>query len=278
MAEPFSIAASIVGVTVPALHGTRLLLDILLEIKDAPKTITRLLDEVRSVDAALNLLKRVEEREWILLGTTVAEESKTTISTYQKACDLFRTDLERWTKHSEDGKLAWRDRANVGFWKKSSIKAMSEQLQNCKLSINTVISIATLYSSVRNSHLTEEIKNSISLKQNEVNGAITTTDNQLVVLQNRLEELELSSDEEEEIMSARGKDEALQRMKNERDALDTSRKLLQELLVKSQEESVAKAALGSQDTSTKISFGEKNSGFQAGIIHGAVSGLTFGGK
>lgn len=134
------------------------------------------------------------------------------------------------------------------------------------------------YSSVRNSHLTEEIKNSISLKQNEVNGAITTTDNQLVVLQNRLEELELSSDEEEEIMSARGKDEALQRMKNERDALDTSRKLLQELLVKSQEESVAKAALGSQDTSTKISFGEKNSGFQAGIIHGAVSGLTFGGK
>jgi hypothetical protein len=120
-------------------------MEILGEIKDAPKTITRLSDEVRSVDAALNLLNGMEEREWVSLGTTVAEESKTTISSYKEACDLFRADLERWTKHSEDGKLAWHDRANVGFFKKAQIKAMSEQLQNCKLSINTVISIATLY-------------------------------------------------------------------------------------------------------------------------------------
>ena len=271
-------------------------MEILGEIKDAPKIITRLSDEVRSVDAALNLLNGVEEREWVSLGTTVAEESKTTISTYKTACDLFRSDLERWTKHSEDGKLAWQDRANVGFFKKAQIKAMSEQLQNCKLSISTVVSLATLYvgeeqaqgieqannayrySSVRNSPLTEEIKNSISAKRDEVSGAITTTDNQVVVLENRLKELELSSDEEDETMSAQCKAEVLQRLKNERDALDASRKLLQELLAKSQEESVAKAALGSQNNSTTISFGEKNSGFQAGIINGAVSGLTFGGE
>ncbi|KAI9148701.1 hypothetical protein HJFPF1_10742 [Paramyrothecium foliicola] len=79
-------------------------------------------------------------------------------------------------------------------------------------------------------------------------------------------------------MSEQGKAEVLQRLKDERDALDASRKLLQELLAKSQEESVAKAALGSQNNSTTITFGEKNAGFQAGIINGAVSGLGFGGK
>jgi hypothetical protein len=69
----------------------------------------------------------------------------------------------------------------------------------------------------------------------------------------------------------------IQRLKDERDALDTSLKLLQELLAKSQEESVGKAALGSPESSTTISFSGQNSGFQAGIIHGAVSGLKFGG-
>jgi hypothetical protein len=145
MADPLSIAASIVGVIVPALEGTRLLIDILGEIKDTPKTITRLSDDVRSVEAALNSLNGVEEREWLLLGTTVAERSKTAITSYKKACDGFRTKLQHWTRHSDNGKLAWQDRADVGFFKKAQIKAMSEQLQNCKLSINTVISIATLY-------------------------------------------------------------------------------------------------------------------------------------
>jgi len=144
MAEPLSIAASVVGITVPALHGTRLLLDDLEKLKDAPKTVKRLLDDVHSVDTALKLLQGVEDREWESLGTSVAEQSKTTISSCTQACDLFRANLRRWTKHTEDGKLAWQDRANVGFFKQGQIKAMSEQLQNCKLSINSVVSIATL--------------------------------------------------------------------------------------------------------------------------------------
>jgi hypothetical protein len=125
MADPLTVAASIVGVTVPALHGTRLLLDDLKKLKDAPKTVKRLADNMYSFDIALKLLEGVEEREWKLLGTTIAEQSKTTFSSYTQACDIFRTDLQRWTRHSEDGRLAWLDRANVGFFKQGQIKAMS---------------------------------------------------------------------------------------------------------------------------------------------------------
>lgn len=145
MADPLSIAASMVGVTVPALEGTRLLINILDQIKDAPKTVTRLSEDVRSVDTALSLLQGVEDQDWKSLGITVAEKSKTAISNYQKACDLFTADLRQWTRHSEDGRLTWQDRANIGFWKKAQVKAMSDQLQNCKLSINSVVSIAILY-------------------------------------------------------------------------------------------------------------------------------------
>ncbi|KAK5451875.1 hypothetical protein LTS15_007598 [Exophiala xenobiotica] len=278
MADPLSVAASVVGVVVPALHGTRLLLDDLQKLQDAPKTVKRLVDDAHSVDAALKLLEGVEEREWESLGTAVAEQSKTTISSCTQACDLFRNDLQRWTRHSGDGKLAWQDRANEGFFKKDQIKAMADQLQNCKLTISTIISIATLYSSVRNSHVTEEVKKMIAAKQAEVKGAITTADKQLVVLDKKFEELNFSSDEEEAATPAEGRAEALQQLREGRKALDASRKLLDELLAKSQQETVAKAALGSQRASTTITMGNQNQGFAAAIINGAVSGISFGGK
>ena len=144
MADPLSIAASIVGVTVPALHGARLLLDDLQKINDAPQTVERLKDNVRSVDMALTSLQTVKDQEWKSLGTPVAEESKTTISICTRACDELRTNLQRWTRHSGDGRLTWQDRANVGFFKQGRIKTLSEQLQNCKVTINSVVSIATL--------------------------------------------------------------------------------------------------------------------------------------
>jgi hypothetical protein len=144
MADPLSFAASVINIILPALHGTRLLLDDLQRLKDAPKTVKRLIEDVQSVDTALKLLQGVEDREWESLGAGVAEQSKTTISSCTQACGLFRIGLQRWTKHSGDGQLAWQDRAKVGFFKQGQIKAMSEQLLNCKLSINSVVSIATL--------------------------------------------------------------------------------------------------------------------------------------
>ncbi|MCJ1282886.1 hypothetical protein MMC26_002212 [Xylographa opegraphella] len=154
---------------------------------------------------------------------------------------------------------------------------MSEQLINCKLTINSVVSIATLYSSVRHSHITEEIKKTISTKQAEVKGAITTTDKQLVVLETKLEELNLSSDDEEVAAPKEGKAEALRQLEEERKAVNALRKLLDELLSKSQEEAVAKAA-GNQSRANMVIFGDQNLGFQAGIINGGVTGINFGGK
>jgi type I site-specific restriction endonuclease len=133
------------------------------------------------------------------------------------------------------------------------------------------------YSSVRHSHITEEIKRTISTKQAEVKGAITTADKQLVVLENKLEELNLSSDDDEAAGSREGKTETVRQLEEVLNAVKASQKLLSELLSKSQEEAIAKAA-GNQSPSTTVRFGGQNSGFQAGTINGGVSGTKFGGK
>jgi hypothetical protein len=84
------------------------------------------------------------------LGDAVVQQSKATIRTCTKAGDLFRIDLPRWTKHSDEGKLSWQDRAGVGFLKQRQVKAISDQLQTCQISISWVVGIAT---TVRNYYI-----------------------------------------------------------------------------------------------------------------------------
>lgn len=144
MTDPLTVAASVVGITVPALQGTRLLLDDLQSIIDAPKAIETSKEDLLSVDMALKSLQAVKGPDWDLLGDTVMEQSKITIITCTKACDIFRADLQRWTRHSDEGRLSWQDRANVGFFKQRRMQAISDQLQTCKIGINSVVGIATL--------------------------------------------------------------------------------------------------------------------------------------
>ncbi|KAL8738976.1 MAG: hypothetical protein Q9181_000322 [Wetmoreana brouardii] len=127
---------------------------------------------------------------------------------------------------------------------------MSEQLRNCKLTINSIVSIATLYSSIRHTHITEEIKKTISTKQTEIEGAVTIADKQLIGLDNKLEELHLSSDGQDASESTESKAEVLQQLEEERKARSASRKVLDELLSKSKEEAIAKAAAENQSHST----------------------------
>jgi hypothetical protein len=112
------------------------------------------------------------------------------------------------------------------------------------------------YSSVRHSHITEEIKKTISTKQAEIKGAITTADKQLVVLKNK--ELDFSSDDKDAARATDGKAEAFLQLEEERKALDASWKLLDELLSKAQEEAVAKVVAGNQSNLITVTFGDQN--------------------
>lgn len=147
-----------------------------------------------------------------------------------------------------------------------------------RFSILTWLTPYDRYSCVRNSHAVEEIQNTITTRQTDIASAITTADRQLIVLENKMEELDMSDPDHEEDASERDKAEALGQMQQAHNALDTSRKLLNELLSKSQEEAVMKATSGKASHSTSVTFGDNNSGLQAGTINGALSGISFGRK
>jgi hypothetical protein len=106
-----------------------------------------------------------------------------------------------------------------------------------------------------------------------------TADKQLIVLENKVEEINLSNNNKEVAIPAEGKTEALRQLEEELIGVKASQKLLNKLLSKSQDKAIVKAA-GSQSQSDSITmtFGNNSSGFNAGIINSGVSGISFGGK
>ncbi|KAK8872329.1 hypothetical protein PGQ11_002843 [Apiospora arundinis] len=265
MTEPLSIAASVVGITVPALHVTRLLLDDLQKLKDAPNTVQRLQEDLRTINSAITSIQAVDDREWTVLGEEVAQNSKTTIGTCQTACASCRADIQHWTRHSTGGKLSWQDRASVGFFKQGRIKSLTEQLQSCKSTISSVVGVAVLYASIRNGHATEGIKIAISTQQTEITKAIGTTKDRLQAVEDNM--MKLEPDPSGQYQPS---------FEQEQKSFAVSLKLLQELLAKLPAETVAKAAAQSQGSVGTVTFGSQNSGFQAGVINGGVSGISFG--
>jgi len=134
------------------------------------------------------------------------------------------------------------------------------------------------YSSIRHTHITEEIKKTISVKEAEITGAIAATDKQLTEVESTLGELRLTDASQEGVQNVEDKEKALEQIKEEQIALDSSRILLQELLSKAREEVVSRAASESQNRLTQVTFGNRNAGVQIGISNGPISGISFGGK
>lgn len=118
----------------------------------------------------------------------------------------------------------------------------------------------------------------MATKQEELKNALSTADNQLIVLENKVEEMNMSDDDEEAATPAEGKTEALRQLEEELKGLKASQKLLGELLPKALEEAVVRAAGSQSQGGSTTTFGAQNSGFQAGNINGGVSGISFGGK
>jgi len=94
----------------------------------------------------------------------------------------------------------------------------------------------------------------------------------------RLEELNTAGEDQIKAESTEDMAEALKKIGEELKALSSSRNMLGELLSKAQEDAIAKATAERQTGSTTVTLGTHNSGFQAGIINGPISGISFGGK
>ena len=142
--DPFSITAGVVGIVAPTLHCVRLLIQDLQNIADAPDAVKALTGDLQSVGLALASVQAVTDPQWVSLGEAVTAQSKAAITSCKISCERFKTSLDRWTRHSTDGTLSWRDRATLGVFRQGHVKSISDQLQSCNITLTSIASIATL--------------------------------------------------------------------------------------------------------------------------------------
>ncbi|KAJ5664070.1 hypothetical protein N7507_004801 [Penicillium longicatenatum] len=273
MADPLSITASIVGIVGPALHGVRLLAADLKQIKDAPENVAALRESIGSVERSLVSLDSVGDETWESLGVT--ENTKSTIKICGETCDEFRLDLQRWTKHSKHDSLSLLDRSKIGFWKQHHIESMEKKLLNCQVTITEVVSIATLISTLRTSHITEETR---ERKQQEVTLAIQRGDAEETDIAQRKKDFKVPMGDLEDDELGDAYYEAYRQFIAQKKALDISQALLKELLAKIQEPAISQMAAKMKEKPVTVTFGNNNTnaGIQLGVSYGDISNVTFG--
>jgi hypothetical protein len=145
MAEAIGVVSGIVGIVDVALHIIRKVVDDVRNIHDAPDVLKGLQSDLSLADRALDSLRDIDDSQWEFLGEVVVGHAKATITSCSEACSAFGADLQKWTKRSTDGKMSWRDRGNIGFFRQNQIKSMSQQLQNCHAMVTSLASTATLW-------------------------------------------------------------------------------------------------------------------------------------
>lgn len=97
-----------------------------------------------------------------------------------------------------------------------------------------MLTILYRYNSIRSTYVTEEIKKTVSTKQAEISTAISSTDRQLADVETSLGELHLGGASQDKIQNAEDMANTVKQIEEERRALDSTRKLLEELLQCSQ--------------------------------------------
>jgi len=145
MSDPLSVTAGVAGLAALALHGIRLLIDEMNNIREAPKSLENLRVNLASVRSSLDSLKNVDEPYLKSLGKQVCDQTTAVIENCTITCNNFHSDLVRWTKRSHEvGKLSRRERINIGIFKERQIVAMGRQLQSCSSTLTSVAVTATL--------------------------------------------------------------------------------------------------------------------------------------
>ncbi|EWZ48985.1 hypothetical protein FOZG_04449 [Fusarium oxysporum Fo47] len=266
--DPLSITAGVMGVAVPALQCAQHLRQTIQAILDAPTEIASLGEELLTIEQAINSVQEVSDQQWQTLGESVVSQSKTGMSLCRKSCSKFQAAIEHWTRHGEDGKLSWRDRTAIGLLRQDQIKSTSSQLQNCKGTLTTVVSIATFHSSLQQANANGEMMRMVSTKETEIAKAISTTERQLDEVNARLEKLYLALLEKVE----EGPDEisAKSQVEAEKFALKQSLDLLKALNenVQSASKNMRK---GQGQVVNTMSFGDHNRGVATGISNAAIN-------
>jgi hypothetical protein len=142
MADPLSIAASVVGLATAALQTVQFLSKTIDNIRDAPDTIKNVRIDLQAIEPVLrNLSTALQGNDKEIL---TSDQIKPAVENCERACTAFQSMLDHWMRHSTKDKTFWVDRWRVGLFGQERIKTFKGQLNDCKGTLTVALSTTTV--------------------------------------------------------------------------------------------------------------------------------------
>ena len=147
MADGISLAASIIALASFAYKSTTSLYGLLVELRDAPKTLQFLNDDVCTVQYLLKSLQTVMEDssddDFSDGIATCLGESKPILTECGRACDEIAEKIRAIMSNSDVTRVSTRDRFKLQF-EERTLAGFRCRIGNYKATLNIALSLASL--------------------------------------------------------------------------------------------------------------------------------------
>jgi N-methylhydantoinase B/oxoprolinase/acetone carboxylase alpha subunit len=146
--DPLSITAATIGISGAAIASIISVRNTINNIQDAEEVVGDIRTQLESIQRPLDSLKelRISDTGTLTASKNALVRSGVTeaVNDCGKACAAFDRKLQKWTKHSPDGKLSLRDKMTVGIWNKEKILTFKTRVETCQLSVQFAVSSVEL--------------------------------------------------------------------------------------------------------------------------------------
>ncbi|KAK3723767.1 hypothetical protein LTR37_001648 [Vermiconidia calcicola] len=187
--EPLTITVAALGITDLAINNIIKLRNLINGLSEAKEVLQDIATSLDSISKPLNTLQVLRTSNAELSNAARKDLEKTgvanSVNQCGETCNDFAKTLEKWTKHSGNGRLSLRDRMTVGLWNKEKIRTFRARIRSCQSIVQFAVQSTQLLIQLRSEQLSE--------------GDRSSTKQQLQVLETRIEtHLDLTKQRHEE--------------------------------------------------------------------------------
>ncbi|KAK7949233.1 uncharacterized protein PG986_010119 [Apiospora aurea] len=138
-------AISVTGLILTVLDSIGSVSTIIDKIQGAPQLVVSLRSDLDALKPSLNqlgaIIRQVEPEHG---AACIRNNHSPALQQLENAADNFATSLHRWTSHSADGKLAWRDGLDIATRHQSQVQTFQQHLAATKQSLTLSITVTSL--------------------------------------------------------------------------------------------------------------------------------------
>ncbi|KAJ3534691.1 hypothetical protein NM208_g7437 [Fusarium decemcellulare] len=178
MADPLSIAASVVAVATLAYKSCQALNDTISSLKNVPKIIQDLRNDLNTLQSQLHTLKaglddiRQQGGQGLAAGQQERlRELEPALKACQECCEEFTRKLLDKTSHSGANHVDWRDRWRLHF-NDNEFSLLKSRLSNYKQTLEIALSIMTIKQVSQNGDALQGLETQIATAVSDFSGQI----------------------------------------------------------------------------------------------------------